>query len=68
MKLASLETLFCDAGWRPWIFVKATADDGSVGWAEVTIVTRFIIVAILFVAVGLGIFYAEWVVGRDFST
>ncbi len=36
MKLASLETLFCDAGWRPWIFVKATADDGSVGWAEVT--------------------------------
>ena len=39
-----------------------------VGWAEVTIVTRFIIVAILFVALGLGIFYAEWVVGRDFST
>ncbi|MDW8338366.1 MAG: mandelate racemase/muconate lactonizing enzyme family protein, partial [Thermoleophilia bacterium] len=36
MKLAALETLFCDAGWRPWIFVKATADDGSVGWAEVT--------------------------------
>jgi L-alanine-DL-glutamate epimerase-like enolase superfamily enzyme len=36
VKLASLETLFCDAGWRPWIFVKATADDGSVGWAEVT--------------------------------
>ena len=36
MKVASLETLFCDAGWRPWIFVKATADDGSVGWAEIT--------------------------------
>ena len=36
VRLASLETLFCDAGWRPWIFVKATADDGSVGWAEVT--------------------------------
>lgn len=36
MKVASLETLFCDAGWRPWIFLKATADDGSVGWAEVT--------------------------------
>jgi L-alanine-DL-glutamate epimerase-like enolase superfamily enzyme len=36
VKVASLETLFCDAGWRPWIFVKATADDGSVGWAEVT--------------------------------
>ena len=36
MKVVALETRFCDAGWRPWIFVKATADDGSVGWAEVT--------------------------------
>jgi galactonate dehydratase len=36
MKVAKLETLFCDAGWRPWIFLKATADDGAVGWAEVT--------------------------------
>lgn len=33
------------------------------GWAEVTIVTRFWIVAGLFVALGLGLFYAEWVVG-----
>lgn len=38
-----------------------------VGWAEVTIVTRFIIVAILFVAFGLGIFYAEWVVGSEIT-
>jgi L-alanine-DL-glutamate epimerase-like enolase superfamily enzyme len=36
VKVAALETLFCDAGWRPWIFVKATTDDGLVGWAEVT--------------------------------
>src|SRR5919109_220752 len=36
MKVAQLETLFCDAGWRLWIFVKATTDDGAVGWAEVT--------------------------------
>ena len=36
MKVARLETLFCDAGWRPWIFVKATTDDGLVGWSEVT--------------------------------
>jgi L-alanine-DL-glutamate epimerase-like enolase superfamily enzyme len=36
MKIASLETLFCDAGWRPWIFLKATTDDGLVGWAEIT--------------------------------
>jgi L-alanine-DL-glutamate epimerase-like enolase superfamily enzyme len=36
VKVAALETLICDAGWRPWIFVKATTDDGLVGWAEVT--------------------------------
>ena len=36
MKVASLETLFCDAGWRPWIFLKATTDDGLAGWAEIT--------------------------------
>jgi L-alanine-DL-glutamate epimerase-like enolase superfamily enzyme len=36
VKVASLETLICDAGWRPWIFVKATTDDGLVGWSEVT--------------------------------
>ena len=28
MKVAQLETLYCDAGWRPWIFLKATTDDG----------------------------------------
>ncbi|HET7415393.1 MAG TPA: phospho-N-acetylmuramoyl-pentapeptide-transferase [Arthrobacter sp.] len=33
------------------------------GWAEVTIVVRFWILCGLFVAVGLGIFYAEWVAG-----
>jgi L-alanine-DL-glutamate epimerase-like enolase superfamily enzyme len=36
MKVARLETLYCDAGWRPWIFLKATTDDGGVGWAEIT--------------------------------
>ena len=36
MKIARLETLYCDAGWRPWIFLKATTDDGGVGWAEIT--------------------------------
>jgi galactonate dehydratase len=36
MKVKQLETLYCDAGWRPWIFLKATTDDGSVGWAEIT--------------------------------
>ena len=36
MRLASLETLSCAAGWRPWLFVKATTEDGLVGWSEVT--------------------------------
>ncbi|HYY11671.1 MAG TPA: phospho-N-acetylmuramoyl-pentapeptide-transferase [Kineosporiaceae bacterium] len=34
------------------------------GWAEVTIVIRFWIVAGLLVGLGLGVFYAEWVVGQ----
>ncbi|MEP7764897.1 phospho-N-acetylmuramoyl-pentapeptide-transferase [Sanguibacter sp. 25GB23B1] len=33
------------------------------GWGEVTIVIRFWIIAGLFVALGMGIFYGEWVVG-----
>ena len=36
-----------------------------VGWNEVTIVIRFWIVAGLFCGLGLGIFYAEWVVGTS---
>ena len=31
------------------------------GWAEVTIVIRFWIIAGLAVALGLGVFYAEWI-------
>ncbi len=33
------------------------------GWNEVNVVIRFWIIAGLFVALGLGLFYAEWVVG-----
>lgn len=33
------------------------------GWAEITIVVRFWIISGLFVALGLGIFYSEWVSG-----
>jgi len=35
-RVVSLETLYCDAGWRPWIFLKATTNDGLVGWSEIT--------------------------------
>nr|WP_218885396.1 phospho-N-acetylmuramoyl-pentapeptide-transferase [Kineococcus aurantiacus] len=33
------------------------------GWGEVTIVIRFWIIAGLFVSLGLGVFYAQWVTG-----
>ena len=33
------------------------------GWGEVTIVIRFWLIAGLFVSLGIGIFYAEWVTG-----
>jgi phospho-N-acetylmuramoyl-pentapeptide-transferase len=33
------------------------------GWGEVTIVIRFWIIAGLFVAAGIGVYYAEWVAG-----
>jgi L-alanine-DL-glutamate epimerase-like enolase superfamily enzyme len=36
VKVTAIETLFCDAGWRPWIFLKVTSDEGLHGWAEVT--------------------------------
>ncbi|MDQ6687509.1 MAG: phospho-N-acetylmuramoyl-pentapeptide-transferase [Actinomycetota bacterium] len=33
------------------------------GWEEITVVIRFWLIAGIFVATGLGVFYAEWVVG-----
>lgn len=35
------------------------------GWKEVTITIRFWIICGLFVSLGLGLFYAEWVVGQQ---
>ena len=34
MKVKSVETLACDAGWRNYHFVKLVADGGIVGWSE----------------------------------
>ena len=33
------------------------------GWEEITVVIRFWLIAGIFVAAGLGVFYAEWVAG-----
>ncbi len=35
------------------------------GWAEQTVVIRFWIICGIFVAAGLGLFYAEWLVGTE---
>ena len=34
MKIAKIEDLHCDAGWRDFSFLKVTTDDGIVGWSE----------------------------------
>src|SRR3989338_10547196 len=34
MKITKVEALHCDAGWRPWTFVKISTDEGLVGWSE----------------------------------
>ncbi len=34
MRIARIEDLHCDAGWRTWSFLKVTTDDGVVGWSE----------------------------------
>jgi len=34
MHIASVQAFHCDAGWRPWTFVKIETDAGLVGWGE----------------------------------
>jgi len=34
MKIAQIESLHADAGWRTYDFLKITTDDGLVGWSE----------------------------------
>src|SRR5215470_2213121 len=34
MKIAKIEDLHCDAGWRVSSFLKITTDEGLVGWSE----------------------------------
>ena len=34
MKIAAIETLHADGGWRNFDFVKLTTDSGIVGWSE----------------------------------
>ncbi len=36
MKIAKIETLYCDAGWRPWVFLKISTDEGIIGYSECT--------------------------------
>ena len=34
MKIRGLKVIHCDAGWRPWTFLKIETDDGTEGWSE----------------------------------
>ncbi|MBK0114069.1 MULTISPECIES: mandelate racemase/muconate lactonizing enzyme family protein [unclassified Delftia] len=34
MKVSTVETILCDAGWRNYYFVKLTTENGIVGWSE----------------------------------
>ena len=34
MKIAKIEDLHCNAGWRDFSFLKITTDEGIVGWSE----------------------------------
>jgi len=36
MKITKVETLHCDAGWRPWSFIKISTSDGLIGYSECT--------------------------------
>ena len=36
MRIARVEDLHCDAGWRNFSFLKIITDDGLVGWSEFT--------------------------------
>ncbi len=36
MKITKVETFHCDAGWRPWTFIKVSTDGGLIGWSECT--------------------------------
>lgn len=34
MRITKVQAFTCDAGWRPWTFVKIDTDAGLVGWGE----------------------------------
>jgi len=36
LKITNVQVLHCDAGWRPWSFVKVETDAGITGWSECT--------------------------------
>jgi L-alanine-DL-glutamate epimerase-like enolase superfamily enzyme len=36
MRIAKIEDLHCDAGWRTFSFLKVTTDDAIAGWSEYT--------------------------------
>lgn len=59
MRIAKIEDLHCDAGWRHFSFLKITTDTGIVGWSEY--MERFGTSGLTHVIHGLG----EKLIGQD---
>lgn len=36
MRIKSVNCIVCDAGWRPWIFVRVETENGIIGYSEIT--------------------------------
>ena len=59
MKIAKIEDLHCDAGWRYFSFLKSTTDTGHIGWSEYQ--ERFGTLGLTGTIHGLG----DLLIGRD---
>jgi len=59
MKIRSVEPVLCDGGFRPWIFVKITTDEGITGYGDCTDWDRAPSIAACVSDLG------EMVIGRD---
>ena len=59
MKIRTVEPILCDGGFRPWIFVKITTDEGITGYGDCTDWDRAPSIAACVSDLG------EMVIGRD---
>jgi galactonate dehydratase len=48
MRIAKIEDLHCNAGWRDFSFLKITTDEGLVGWCKPGLADRWFLVPAVF--------------------